>query len=125
MRTPISRRTALRASGVALSLPLLDVMNPIFGFERTPQPKRTVLICNALGLYRPSLSPRRRETITKARSTSNCSRNTEVNSSYERKSNPGAACGCSIWEMSDQKRSGLRTFLPNATVDTFWRSLNG
>lgn len=58
MHTPISRRTALRASGVALSLPLLDVMNPAFGFERAPQPKRMVLICNALGLYPPSLFPK-------------------------------------------------------------------
>ena len=58
MHTPISRRTALRASGVALSLPLLEVMNPAFGFERAPQPKRMVLICNALGLYPPSLFPK-------------------------------------------------------------------
>ncbi|MDB4724250.1 MAG: DUF1552 domain-containing protein, partial [Pirellulaceae bacterium] len=58
MHIPISRRTALRASGVALSLPLLDVMNPVFGFERAEQPKRMVLICNALGLYSPSLFPK-------------------------------------------------------------------
>ncbi|MCR9294899.1 MAG: DUF1552 domain-containing protein [bacterium] len=57
MHTPISRRSVLRASGVALSLPLLDVMNPVFGFERAEQPKRMVLICNALGLYPPSLFP--------------------------------------------------------------------
>ena len=58
MHTPISRRTALRASGVALSLPLLNVMNPALGFERAEQPKRMVMICNALGLYPPSLFPR-------------------------------------------------------------------
>ncbi len=58
MHTPISRRTALRASGVALSLPLLDVMNPAFGFERTEQPKRMVLICSALGLFPASLFPK-------------------------------------------------------------------
>ena len=58
MHIPISRRTALRASGVALSLPLLDVMNPALGFERAEQPKRMVLICNALGLYHPSLFPK-------------------------------------------------------------------
>ena len=58
MHTPISRRTALRASGVALSLPLLDVMNPVYGFDRPEQPKRMVLICNTLGLYPPSLFPR-------------------------------------------------------------------
>lgn len=58
MHTPISRRTALRASGVALSLPLLDVMYPAVGFDRAEQPKRMVLICNALGLYPPSLFPK-------------------------------------------------------------------
>jgi hypothetical protein len=58
MHTPISRRTALRAFGVALSLPLLDVMNPAFGFERAEQPKRMVLICNALGLFPASLFPK-------------------------------------------------------------------
>lgn len=57
MHTPISRRTVLRASGIALSLPMLDVMNPAFGFDRAEQPKRMVLICNALGLYPPSLFP--------------------------------------------------------------------
>ena len=58
MHTPISRRTALRASGVALSLPLLDVMNPAFGFERPKQPKRMVLICNALRLLPDALFPK-------------------------------------------------------------------
>ena len=58
MHIPISRRTALRASGVALSLQLLDVMNPALGFEGAEQPKRMVLICNALGLYHPSLFPK-------------------------------------------------------------------
>ncbi len=58
MHTPISRRAALRASGVALALPLLDVMNPAFGFERAEQPKRMVLICNALGLFPASLFPK-------------------------------------------------------------------
>ena len=58
MHNPISRRTALRASGVALSLPLLDVMNPAIAFEHAEQPKRMVLICNALGLYPPSLFPK-------------------------------------------------------------------
>jgi hypothetical protein len=58
MHNPISRRTALRGAGVALSLPLLDVMNPALGFERAEEPKRMVLICNALGLYPPSLFPK-------------------------------------------------------------------
>lgn len=58
MHTPISRRTALRAAGAALSLPLLDAMNPTFGLEPAEPPKRMVLICNALGLYPPSLFPK-------------------------------------------------------------------
>ncbi|PHQ34897.1 DUF1552 domain-containing protein [Rhodopirellula bahusiensis] len=58
MHTPISRRTALQASGVALALPLLDAMNPAFGFERGEQPKRMVLICNSLGLLPQSLFPK-------------------------------------------------------------------
>ena len=58
MHTRISRRTALRASGVALSLPLLDVMNPALGFERAAPPKRMVLICNALGLFPAALFPK-------------------------------------------------------------------
>ena len=58
MHKPISRRTALRASGVALALPLLEAMNPAIAFEGLEQPKRMVLICNALGLYAPSLFPK-------------------------------------------------------------------
>ena len=57
MHKPISRRSALKTAGVALSLPLLDVMNPAVGFERSEQPKRMVMICNTLGLYPPSLFP--------------------------------------------------------------------
>ena len=58
MHKPISRRLALRATGVALSLPLLDAMNPALGFEAARQPERMVLICNALGLYPQSLFPK-------------------------------------------------------------------
>ncbi len=58
MHRPISRRTALRASGVALSLPLLDVMNPTFGFEPKDPPKRMVLISSALGLLPEALFPK-------------------------------------------------------------------
>lgn len=57
MHKPISRRAALRASGMALSLPLLDAMTPALGAERVEQPKRMVLICNALGLLPTSLFP--------------------------------------------------------------------
>lgn len=59
MHKPISRRSALKTAGVALSLPLLDVMNPAVGSERSEQPKRMVMICNTLGLYPPSLFPKK------------------------------------------------------------------
>ncbi|MEE2934464.1 MAG: DUF1552 domain-containing protein [Planctomycetota bacterium] len=59
MHKPISRRSALKTAGVALALPLLDVMNPAVGFERSEQPKRMVTICNTLGLYPPSLFPKK------------------------------------------------------------------
>ena len=42
-----------------MSLPLLDVMNPAVGSERSEQPKRMVMICNTLGLYPPSLFPKK------------------------------------------------------------------
>ncbi|MEK6237735.1 MAG: DUF1552 domain-containing protein, partial [Planctomycetales bacterium] len=58
MHTPISRRAALKASGIAIALPLLESMNPAMGRERATQPKRMVLICNTLGLYPPSLFPK-------------------------------------------------------------------
>lgn len=57
MHTPVSRRFTLRASGVALSLPLLDAMCPAFGHDGMEQPRRMVLICNALGLHPASLFP--------------------------------------------------------------------
>lgn len=57
MHTPISRRAALKASGIAICLPLLESMNPAIGRERITPPKRLVLICNALGLHPPSLFP--------------------------------------------------------------------
>ncbi|MEL7337374.1 MAG: DUF1552 domain-containing protein, partial [Planctomycetota bacterium] len=59
MHKPMSRRSALKAAGVAMSLPLLEAMNPAFGFERSSQPKRMVMICNTLGLYPPSLFPKK------------------------------------------------------------------
>ncbi|MBC8357213.1 MAG: DUF1552 domain-containing protein [Planctomycetes bacterium] len=58
MHTPISRRTALKASGIAITLPLLESMNPAIGREVATPPKRMVLICNTLGLYSPSLFPK-------------------------------------------------------------------
>ena len=58
MHHPISRRAALKASGVAIALPLLESMKPAIGHEQMAPPKRMVLICNALGLHSPSLFPK-------------------------------------------------------------------
>ena len=58
MHNPISRRAALKASGIAIALPLLESMKPAIGHEHTAPPKRMVLICNALGLHSPSLFPK-------------------------------------------------------------------
>ena len=58
MHHPISRRAALKASGVAIALPLLESMKPAIGHEQMVPPKRMVLICNALGLHSPSLFPK-------------------------------------------------------------------
>ena len=58
MHTPISRRAVLKASGIAISLPFLESMNPALGRERVVPPKRLVLICNTLGLHPPSLFPK-------------------------------------------------------------------
>ncbi len=55
----VNRRTFLRASGVALSLPLLEVMNPAFGKTIAASPKRMVFICTALGLHSPALFPKK------------------------------------------------------------------
>ncbi|HIK93095.1 MAG TPA: DUF1552 domain-containing protein [Planctomycetes bacterium] len=58
MHNPISRRAALKASGMAIALPLLESMKPAIGHEHMAPPKRMVLICNALGLHSPSLFPK-------------------------------------------------------------------
>ena len=57
MHTPLSRRTALKASGIAVTLPLLESMNAVIGQEVVASPKRMVMICNTLGLHPPSLFP--------------------------------------------------------------------
>ena len=57
MHTPISRRAALKASGIAIALPLLESMNPAMGREVATAPKRMILICTTLGLHPPSLFP--------------------------------------------------------------------
>jgi hypothetical protein len=58
MHIPISRRAALKAAGIAISLPFLEAMNPAVGRERVAPPKRMVLICNTLGLHPLSLFPK-------------------------------------------------------------------
>ncbi|MHC4878214.1 MAG: DUF1552 domain-containing protein [Planctomycetota bacterium] len=57
MHTPIPRRAALKASGVALTLPLLESMSPAIGSDELKPPKRMVFICNTLGLLPASLFP--------------------------------------------------------------------
>lgn len=47
----LSRRTLLRASGVALGLPLLDAMTPAFSAEpATTPPRRMFVICTNMGI---------------------------------------------------------------------------
>lgn len=53
-RDALSRRQFLRGTGIALSLPLLDSMLPVFARAREaaakPKPRRMFAICNNLGL---------------------------------------------------------------------------
>ena len=57
MVTPINRRTFLRASGVAMALPLLESMHPALARAAAESPKRMVNICTTLGLYPSSWFP--------------------------------------------------------------------
>ena len=57
MFTSIDRRTFLRASGVALALPLLETMHPALARAAAAAPRRMLNICNTLGLYPQSWSP--------------------------------------------------------------------
>ena len=57
MHTPLSRRTALKASGITVALPLLESMSMAVGRTQITPPKRIVCICNTLGLHAPSLFP--------------------------------------------------------------------
>jgi len=54
---PVNRRTFLRASGVALALPLLESMHPALTRAAAASPKRMVNICSTLGLYSGSWFP--------------------------------------------------------------------
>ena len=57
MTFPVDRRTFLRASGVALALPLLESMQPALARAAAASPKRMVNICSTLGLYSGSWFP--------------------------------------------------------------------
>jgi len=57
-RIQISRRTLLRGAGVALTLPLLEVMGPRRGQAAdVPAPRRLLCINTSLGLHTPFLFP--------------------------------------------------------------------
>jgi hypothetical protein len=58
MHRPIDRRTFLKASGVALSLPFLQSMTPSIARAAVESPKRMVNICTTLGLYADSWFPK-------------------------------------------------------------------
>ena len=55
---PVDRRTFLRASGVALALPMLESMHPALARAAAASPKRLVTICSTLGLYSDSWFPK-------------------------------------------------------------------
>ncbi len=56
---PVNRRTFLRASGVAMGLPLLESMAPALARAAAVEaPKRLVTICSTLGLYSSSWFPK-------------------------------------------------------------------
>lgn len=59
--TPIDRRSFLRASGVALGLPLLEAScdRSAFAAEPVPDARRMVAICAPLGIHTPYLFPER------------------------------------------------------------------
>ena len=58
MINPINRRKFLRASGVAMALPLLESMSPAFARAAATAPRRMVNVCNTLGLYSESWFPK-------------------------------------------------------------------
>lgn len=58
MSKALSRRLALKATGVSLSLPLLDAMNASAVDAERQTPQRLVFICTTLGLHAPSFWPK-------------------------------------------------------------------
>ncbi len=60
MFKPMSRRTFLRAAGVAIGLPFLDAMIPTFASaaqQAQNAPRRMVLVGRPLGMYAPNFFP--------------------------------------------------------------------
>lgn len=58
LRTPLSRRAILKGAGVALALPLLDVMQPVLAQTKPAvKPRRMLAICNNLGLLADQFFP--------------------------------------------------------------------
>ena len=57
----LSRRTFLRASGVAVALPALDAMRPrtLAASDAAPEPRRMIAICAPLGIHTPHLFPQK------------------------------------------------------------------
>jgi hypothetical protein len=55
----LSRRSILKGSGIALALPFLDAMSPVFGKASniSKSPKRFVAMNAALGFHGPNLFP--------------------------------------------------------------------
>ena len=58
MNRPLDRRTFLRASGIALALPLLESMHPALARAAEAAPRRMVNVCNTLGLYPEAWRPK-------------------------------------------------------------------
>lgn len=54
----LHRRTFLKASGVSLSLPLLESMSPAIGADAAATPRRMVFVCTTLGLHPPNVWPK-------------------------------------------------------------------
>ena len=55
----LSRRTFLRGVGVAMALPLLESMTPVFARAREPEsPRRMFAVCNNLGLLPDRFFPK-------------------------------------------------------------------
>ena len=57
MNNPLPRRSFLRGAGVALALPTLDCMRPVFAASGNPEARRMVAINFELSFHPPNLMP--------------------------------------------------------------------